>query len=188
MRLHASKEFAAGSATSATVQFTTGAAAPTVSGEAVTKVGGYQRDALGADQSATPGYAPITSNTTRSRIRPARCMARACPCPTKTSARGSATCPSVRNRGVSNRARSITIVWSRRTLLETTDGPEHAFTTQATGSAFVLPDGRAWEMVSPPNKNGAVLEAIGREKKEGCDTGRGWWWRVYLDGEYGGWV
>ena len=38
VRLHASKEFAAGSATSATVQFTTGAAAPTVSGEAVTKV------------------------------------------------------------------------------------------------------------------------------------------------------
>jgi DNA-binding beta-propeller fold protein YncE len=36
-------------------------------------------------------------------------------------------------------------------------GSTLAFTTQATG-AFVLADGRQWELVSPPNKHGAALE------------------------------
>ena len=36
------------------------------------------------------------------------------------------------------------------------DGPDQTFTTQ-TDSGFVLPDGRAWEMVSPPDKHGANL-------------------------------
>ena len=44
---------------------------------------------------------------------------------------------------------------------ETTDGSEHTFETQTQGGEFVLPDRRAWEMVSPPNKNGALLGAIG---------------------------
>ena len=34
------------------------------------------------------------------------------------------------------------------------------FTTQTVG-AFVLPDGRQWELVSPPDKHGALLEPIG---------------------------
>ena len=37
------------------------------------------------------------------------------------------------------------------------------FTTQTAGGEFALPDGRAWELVSPPNKNGAAIEAINRE-------------------------
>ena len=37
-------------------------------------------------------------------------------------------------------------------------GAEGTFTTQATG-AFGLPDGRQWEMVSPPAKHGAQLVA-----------------------------
>jgi hypothetical protein len=36
----------------------------------------------------------------------------------------------------------------------------HTFTTQALGG-FVLPDGRQWEMVSPPDKHGALLETLG---------------------------
>jgi hypothetical protein len=40
------------------------------------------------------------------------------------------------------------------------DGPDQTFTTQTAGG-FVLPDGRAWEMVSPPNKHGALIEPIG---------------------------
>lgn len=36
---------------------------------------------------------------------------------------------------------------------------DQTFTTQSAASGFNLPDGRAWEMVSPPNKDGAALEA-----------------------------
>jgi hypothetical protein len=46
-------------------------------------------------------------------------------------------------------------------VLGTVYGPDAAFTTQAGGGAFVLPDGRGWEMVSPPDKNGALIRPIG---------------------------
>jgi hypothetical protein len=36
-------------------------------------------------------------------------------------------------------------------------GPDRTFTTQTSGLGFALPDGRAWEMVSPPNKYGARI-------------------------------
>jgi hypothetical protein len=38
-------------------------------------------------------------------------------------------------------------------------GPDQTFTTQS-GEASTLPDGRAWEMVSPPDKHGATLESL----------------------------
>ncbi len=46
-----------------------------------------------------------------------------------------------------------------------TEGPEHTFATQqpAKAGAFALPDDRAWEMVSPPDKGGAPVEALTRE-------------------------
>lgn len=37
-------------------------------------------------------------------------------------------------------------------------GEERLFVTQAAGGGFVLPDGRQYEMVSPPNKLGALIE------------------------------
>jgi hypothetical protein len=37
-------------------------------------------------------------------------------------------------------------------------GPDHTFTTQ--GASSTLPDGRAWELVSPANKHGSPLEPI----------------------------
>jgi len=43
-------------------------------------------------------------------------------------------------------------------------GPDQTFTTQIVGGGSPLLDGRSWEMVSPPNKHGALLlgiEAIG---------------------------
>ncbi|HEX5851722.1 MAG TPA: fibronectin type III domain-containing protein [Solirubrobacteraceae bacterium] len=44
----------------------------------------------------------------------------------------------------------------------TVDGPDRTFTTQSAGlGGFVLPDGRAWEMVSPLAKRGAVMEPLG---------------------------
>jgi hypothetical protein len=41
-------------------------------------------------------------------------------------------------------------------------GPEHVLETQSAGG-FTLPDGRAWELVSPPEKYGALIEPIGEE-------------------------
>jgi hypothetical protein len=43
----------------------------------------------------------------------------------------------------------------------TVEGPDQTFTTQAVGGVSVLPDGRAWEMVSPPEKDGGLVEPIG---------------------------
>jgi hypothetical protein len=37
---------------------------------------------------------------------------------------------------------------------------DHAFTTQAAAGALTLPDGRAWELVSPVNKHGALITPI----------------------------
>jgi hypothetical protein len=44
---------------------------------------------------------------------------------------------------------------------EGTLGKEETFTTQSVGAKFALPDGRMWEMVSPTDKDGALLETIG---------------------------
>ncbi len=41
-------------------------------------------------------------------------------------------------------------------------GPDQTFRTHATGE-FVLPDHRQWEMVSPPEKEGALIEPIGED-------------------------
>jgi DNA-binding beta-propeller fold protein YncE len=53
-------------------------------------------------------------------------------------------------------------------LNETTDGTDQTFTTQPGGSELVLPDGRAWELVSPANKNGSLIEPFG---EGGVDRG-----------------
>jgi hypothetical protein len=42
----------------------------------------------------------------------------------------------------------------------TVEGPDQTFTTQGTGSVLRLPDGRSWELVSPPNKHGALIGHI----------------------------
>jgi hypothetical protein len=39
-------------------------------------------------------------------------------------------------------------------------GPDQTFVTQGPGSGLALPDGRRWELVSPPDKHGALLEPI----------------------------
>jgi hypothetical protein len=47
-----------------------------------------------------------------------------------------------------------------KNALGTTEGSDATFTTQATGGTLMLPDGRAWEMVSPPEKNNSVITGI----------------------------
>jgi hypothetical protein len=38
------------------------------------------------------------------------------------------------------------------------ESADHTFTTQIAGEELTLPDGRAWELVSPANKKGALIE------------------------------
>jgi hypothetical protein len=40
-----------------------------------------------------------------------------------------------------------------------TEGPSRAFTTQIGSGGFQLPDRRVWEMVTPPDKKGALISA-----------------------------
>lgn len=46
----------------------------------------------------------------------------------------------------------------------TIDGPDQTFTTQIGATDFALPDGRAWELVTPPNKHGGAVLALGNEQ------------------------
>jgi hypothetical protein len=55
----------------------------------------------------------------------------------------------------------------------TSDGADHTFTTQSAGGAFALPDGREWEMVSPPNKHGAGIYPIFEEALQAAADGSG---------------
>lgn len=48
--------------------------------------------------------------------------------------------------------------------LVTVETPDQTFTTQGAGTETTQPDGRAWELVSPPNKLGAGIIAIGNEQ------------------------
>jgi len=41
-------------------------------------------------------------------------------------------------------------------------GPDRTFTTQGPGRPVVLPDGRAWELMSPVNKHGAQIQLSGQ--------------------------
>jgi hypothetical protein len=43
---------------------------------------------------------------------------------------------------------------------ETVDGADGTFTTQPAGGEFMLPDGRLWELVSPPNKHGGAIRGL----------------------------
>ncbi len=45
----------------------------------------------------------------------------------------------------------------------TVESPDLTFTTQGPGSGTSLPDGRQYEMVTPPNKHGAGIYPIGQE-------------------------
>jgi hypothetical protein len=51
------------------------------------------------------------------------------------------------------------------------EGADHAFTTQLTGGALVLPDGRGWELVSPPVKSGALIEDVQRSQAASDGSG-----------------
>jgi sugar lactone lactonase YvrE len=47
--------------------------------------------------------------------------------------------------------------------LGVSEGSEHEIVTPPTTVSFALPDSRAWELVTPPNKHGAPIEGLTRE-------------------------
>jgi DNA-binding beta-propeller fold protein YncE len=51
-------------------------------------------------------------------------------------------------------------------VLGTFEGADHAFKTQGAG-AFVLPDGRSWELASPPDLRGAAIEPLNTANEGG---------------------
>jgi hypothetical protein len=56
--------------------------------------------------------------------------------------------------------------------VETFYGKDETFSTSSPTSEFVLPDGRQWELVSPPDKRGAQLLGIGRHIVQAAASGR----------------
>jgi hypothetical protein len=51
--------------------------------------------------------------------------------------------------------------------LGTVEGEDRTFLTQTAGGELILPDGRQWELVSPPNKHGALIEPLGFGERSG---------------------
>jgi hypothetical protein len=56
--------------------------------------------------------------------------------------------------------RVVTLIEREPGKFEEFDGAERTFTTRATGE-FALPDARQWQLVSPLDKHGALIEPIG---------------------------
>jgi hypothetical protein len=52
-------------------------------------------------------------------------------------------------------------------------GEERTFTTQTAGGPLVLPDARAWELVSPVDKRSALIEPIGEAGLDQASVGGG---------------
>ena len=161
VRLHASKEFAAGSATSATVQFTTGAAAPTVSGEAVTKVA-----ATSARLSAqiNPQHLDTTYHFEYDTVPYTTSAMHGTSLPVPDEDIGAGVERRVRQPGTagSQTGHDLSLSCRRHELRRSHGRPRtYVHDTDDGRRAFALPDGRAWEMVSPPNKNGAVIDRSG---------------------------
>jgi DNA-binding beta-propeller fold protein YncE len=159
VRLRAEKEYAAGSVTSTTVLLTTAAAAPSISGESVSEV-----KATSATFSAqvNPEHLATTYHfeyeTTPYTTGAAH--GTSIPVPGDDIGAGLGEVP------VSQHPQSLKpdttyhyrVVAANATA--TTDGPEQTFTTQTRGEEIELLDGRAWEMVSPPDKNGARIKVM----------------------------
>jgi hypothetical protein len=57
--------------------------------------------------------------------------------------------------------------------LGTVEGPDRTFTTQRAGGELTLPDGREWELVSPPNKKGALIEPFELDQIQAASDGSG---------------
>jgi DNA-binding beta-propeller fold protein YncE len=159
VRLRAEKEYAAGSATSTIAQLTTPTAAPTISEESV-----FEVKATSATFSAQINPEHLTTtyhfeyDTTPYTTGAAHGMSIPVPGEDIGEGLGNVTAgqhPQNLKPDTNYHYRVVAV-----NSAEVADGPEQAFTTQTEGENLVLPDGRAWEMVSPPDKNGAAIDAM----------------------------
>jgi hypothetical protein len=84
--------------------------------------------------------------------------------PTATQSAGSGETDVARSAPIGGLAPNTTYHYRvvATNTLGTSVGPDRSFTTQGA-FASLLPDSRGWELVSPPEKHGASLEAIARE-------------------------
>jgi hypothetical protein len=55
----------------------------------------------------------------------------------------------------------------------TVEGADHTFTTQAAGGELTMLDGRAWELVSPPEKGGALIQPLFGSEIQAATDGSG---------------
>ena len=62
---------------------------------------------------------------------------------------------------------------SEYTGTQTFDGPTQTFSTERGGESLTLLDGRQWELVSPADKHGALLEGLGFYEAEQASVGGG---------------
>jgi DNA-binding beta-propeller fold protein YncE len=162
VRLRAEKEYAAGSATSATTQFTTAAAVAVVSEESVSDVMATSAtlNAWIDPQHLTTSYhfeydtTPYTAATVHGV---------SIPVPGEDIGAG------VDPIAVSQhpqRLRPDTTYHYRVVAVNAagvSDGPEQAFTTETQGEKLAMLDGRMWELVSPPDTGGAQVDALEEE-------------------------
>jgi hypothetical protein len=81
--------------------------------------------------------------------------------PLPEASAGSGAVPVARSASIQGLAPATTYHFRvvAQNILGTVEGHDRAFTTQGV-VASLLPDGRVWEMVSPPQKNGIPLQAI----------------------------
>jgi NHL repeat/WD40-like Beta Propeller Repeat len=162
VRLRAEKEYAAGSATSATVQLTTSAAAPSVSGESVSKV-----TATSAVFSAqiNPEHLTTTYHFEYDTVPYTTSAGHGTSVPVPGDVIGDGSS----DMAVSNEPQGLRpdttyhyrLVAANATAI--TDGPEQIFTTQVQGGNLTLPDDRGYEKVSPSIKYGSTIFPISIE-------------------------
>ena len=116
-----------------------------------------------------PGSVPGEADTTY-RFEWGRCMtSTSCPTSYESSTSLGTLSPDFDVEPVSARLQGLSAgtIYHFRLVAENshdpgtpTQGEERIFTTQTVG-LFQLPDGRQWELVSPPDKHGSSIEPIG---------------------------
>ena len=120
----------------------------------------------GADQPARRTTPPTTSSTAREpcKANPAACTNM--PDPTRHRHRRGEAARAREPRRAQNStpsARPTTTACSRSTASAPPKDPNAPSPPKPAETPFALADNRAWEMVSPPNKHGAPIEALTRE-------------------------
>lgn len=167
VRLHAEKEFAAGSATSSEEMFTTVQAPPVVVGESVLDV---SSDSVTFQAEVNPEGTATTYRVEydTSEYSSNASHGESVPSPEGSVGAGSGSVTvEVHVQGLSAATVYHYRVVATNSAHETEYAKDQTFTTRMTGSEFALPDNRAYELVSPANKHGAVIGGLSEQAEGG---------------------